>query len=117
MKIRGVTFDWNEEASSAGFNPPRKYDDVGVIAQEIEEVLPQLISLAPFDTYTPGPSDDQDDPEIKARIGKSKSGKNYKTVDYTKITPLLIEAIKEQQKQIQQQQQQINALKDMIHGD
>jgi len=35
----------------------------------------------------------------------SKSGENYLTVDYSRIVPLLIEAIKEQQKQIEELQE------------
>ena len=82
--LSGVTFDWNEKSKEAGFIPSRQKDDVGVLAQEVQSVLPQAIDNAPFDW--------QD--------GKSKSGENYLTVKYEKIVPLLIEAIKEQQKQI-----------------
>ena len=58
---------------------------MGVIAQEIQEVLPEAIAIAPFD---------------RDENGNSKSGENYLTVHYEKIVPLLIEAIKEQQAQI-----------------
>ena len=63
-KIRGVEFDWkkNEEIH------PNEGHDVGVIAQEIEEVLPEVVTTR-------------------------DSG--YKAVKYEKIVPLLIEAIKE----------------------
>ena len=54
---------------------------VGVSAQSVKEVLPEIVSLAPFDT--------------NAETKESKSGKDYMTVDYAKLTPLLIEAIKE----------------------
>ena len=50
--------------------------------------MPEVVSLAPFDS-----SDGEE------RV--SKSGENYKTVDYAKIVPLLIEAIKEQQDRIE----------------
>jgi len=69
QSLRGVTWDWNDNASEAAKESP----NVGVIAQEVEKVLPQLVH-------------DREN--------------GYKGVDYAKLTGLLIEAIKEQQKQI-----------------
>lgn len=60
-QISGVLFKWNELSDKTG-------DDVGVIAQEIEKVLPEAVT-----TREDG----------------------YKAVRYEKIVPLLIEAIKE----------------------
>ena len=83
LKINGVYFDWKDKTEELGFDPSQKHD-VGVIAQEIQAILPEVVTLAPFDY----------------ELGKSKSGENYLTVKYEKIVPLLIEAIKEQQQQI-----------------
>jgi len=66
-KIGGYEFDWNDKQELY------EGHDVGVIAQEIEKVLPEVV-----ETRADG----------------------YKAVDYKKIIPLLIQAIKEQQKQI-----------------
>jgi hypothetical protein len=99
-KIRGVTFDWNDVSESNGFRPQQKYNDIGVIAQEIEEVLPQVVTLAPFDRWRPDPNKDYSDEELAEKMDTSKSGENYKTVQYDRIVPLLIQAIKEQQVQI-----------------
>jgi hypothetical protein len=41
-------------------------------------------------------------------MGVSKSGENFLTVKYEKIVPLLIEAIKEQQKQIEELQNKLD---------
>ena len=76
-QITGIRYRHNEFAKSK--NLPEG-PHVGVIAQELEKVLPEAIAPAPFDTD---------------EHGKSKSGENYKTVKYDKIVPLLIEAIKE----------------------
>jgi hypothetical protein len=68
-KINGYTFDWIPK-DGIHSNTGR---DVGVIAQEIEEVCPETTTTR-------------------------ENG--YKAVRYEKIVPLLIECIKEQQKQI-----------------
>jgi len=74
LKISGVEFDWNDTRDEDG-KPLHSYEghDVGVIAQEIEEVLPEVVTTR---------------------------DNGYKAVKYEKIVPLLIEAIKEQQVQI-----------------
>ena len=69
QKLNGVTWDWNGNADELQQSLP----NVGVIAQEVEEVFPQLVH-------------DREN--------------GYKGVDYAKLTGLLIEAVKEQQKQI-----------------
>jgi hypothetical protein len=85
-QLKGITYDWVNnigEVVGSEWNPDKKR--VGLIAQDVQKVLPEVVSLAPFDR----------DPE-----GKSRSGKDYLTVDYASMVPLLVEAIKEQQKQI-----------------
>jgi hypothetical protein len=83
-KIRGVSYTQNKLAEEFGYNDYKQ--QVGVIAQEIQEVLPEVIRLAPFDT-------DEN--------GNSKSGENYITVQYEKIVPLLIQAINELKAEIE----------------
>ena len=65
-QIGGYGFDWNDNSEHSGH-------DVGVIAQEIEKVLPEVVV-------------DRDN--------------GYKAVRYDKIVALLINAVKEQQLQI-----------------
>jgi hypothetical protein len=78
-EIRGVEFDWLTNPEYHG----NQGHDVGVIAQELEKVLPEVVTTR-------------------------ESG--YKAVKYEKIIPLLIEGIKEQQKQIENLQKQIDYL-------
>lgn len=80
--LRGVTYTANTLAESFGYTD--KSEQVGVIAQEVEEVLPQIVKPAPFDISYLGEG-----------VEVSKSGQHYKTVQYEKLVPLLIEAIKE----------------------
>jgi hypothetical protein len=86
MTLRGVTYHANELAESFGFDST--VDQVGVLAQDVKAVLPEAVKPAPFDRM------------IFEGTEISKSGEEYMTVQYDKLVPLLIEAMKEQQKQI-----------------
>lgn len=81
-KLRGVTFNWNDQAGMK--NAP----SAGVIAQEVEEVIPEGIILTDHTIRT----FDED--------GNLEEGcpsvDNKKTADYSALTGYLIEAIKEQ---------------------
>jgi len=85
--LRGVTYEPNSIAESFGY---KKESLVGVLAGDVEKVLPQAVKSAPFDIML------YEDNEI------SRSGENYKTVQYEKLVPLLIEAIKELNNQIKE---------------
>ncbi|MFC1475755.1 tail fiber domain-containing protein [Candidatus Zixiibacteriota bacterium] len=66
QQVRGVTFAWNEAAESFGAEVGKQ--QIGVIAQELESIFPELVTTA---------------------------ADGYKAVDYTKLTPVLIEAVKD----------------------
>lgn len=86
-QLRGVTFTPNTIAESYGY---KKQQEVGVIAQDVQKVLPEAIRPAPFDTIL------YEGQEV------SRSGEHYLTVQYDKLVPLLIEAIKELNKEIKE---------------
>ena len=102
MKLNGFYYVNNDVAKEYGYTSNKV--QIGVSAQEIEAVLPEIVTLAPFDTTGA-------DPENPL----SKSGEHYKTVKYDKIVPLFIEAIKEQQTLIYSQQSQIDELKTLVN--
>jgi hypothetical protein len=94
MQLRGVTFRANELAESYGYVSNK--EQVGVIAQDVEKVLPQIVFHAPFDIM-----------QLQEGVEISRSGENYKTVHYEKLVPLLILAIKEQQLMIEELQKKV----------
>jgi len=94
MQLRGVTFRANNIAESFGYSTEK--EQVGVIAQDVEKVLPQIVVPAPFDIM-----------QLQEGIEISRSGENYKTVHYDKLVPLLIQAIKEQQVMIEELQKKV----------
>ena len=79
--IRGVSYTWKETSEDKKSTVSKQY---GVLAQEVEKVLPELVS-------------------------EMKNG--YKSVSYTRLVPVLIEAVKEQQNMIDSQKKEIAALK------
>jgi hypothetical protein len=68
LALNGFTYNFNEIGESLGFDTTITY--VGVSAQQVQAVLPEAVKPAPADS-------------------------NYITVQYEKLVPLLIEAIKE----------------------
>ena len=88
--LGGFIFDWRKDMMDKhSFAPDQEKDDAGLIAQEVQKVMPAAIRRAPFD-YDPD------------KPNHSKSGEEFMTVQYEKMVPLLIEAIKEQQEEIDQ---------------
>lgn len=70
-QVQGIEFDWVEKEGVHG----NEGHDIGVIAQEIEKVLPEVVTTR---------------------------DNGYKAVKYEKIIPLLVEAIKELQAEIKE---------------
>ena len=71
-QLRGVEFDWKSEYRRDASH------DIGVIAQEVEAVIPEIVN------------------ERELQVGiKGNDGETIKSVDYSKFTAVLIEAVKE----------------------
>ena len=73
IALRGVYINWNQNEF-----PDRQFGsnvEVGFIAQEVEKIIPEIVT-------------------------KDKTKEEYRSVKYDKLVALLVEAIKEQQKQI-----------------
>ena len=84
QQINGVTFDWNEKSSKIQQD---KGHDVGLIAQEVERVLPEVVELRPD---------------------------GIMAIQYEKVVPLLVESIKELSKTIEKQSRDIKRLKVLV---
>lgn len=78
LSLRGYEFTWKKDG--------RK--DVGIIAQDVEAVYPDLVHTDP--------------------------NTGYKSVEYSNLIAPMIEAMREQQSMIEQQQKEINSLKESL---
>lgn len=85
-KLNGFKYKLNENAKNFGFSDDNEM--IGLNAQEVKEVIPEVVTLAPFDMER------NEDGSIK-----SISGNNYLSVQYERIIPYLIECIKELKKE------------------
>ena len=83
--LNGFYYKFNDVAKEHGFTNDNL--QVGLSAQEVQQVLPEIVQLSPFDH-----TDDNHN---------SKSGENYLTIQYERLVPLLVEGIKEQTKIIE----------------
>ena len=81
-KLNGFYYIPNEIATKYGIN--KNKIEIGLSAQDVQKVLPELVKLAPFD------ADTNEAGEII-----SKSGEKYLTISYERLVPVLVEAIKE----------------------
>jgi len=75
---------------------------IGLIAQELEEILPELVEDV---VHTYDKNKHVDGSGVDMKIDE------YKGINYIGLIPVLIEAIKEQQEQIEELQQRIDDLK------
>jgi hypothetical protein len=78
LALNGVYFHWKEDAHQ----PDGR--QVGVIAQNVQQVLPEIVSTSP-------------------------ATNGYLSVDYTRLVPVLIQAMKEQQEQFKNENEKLQA--------
>lgn len=82
MKLQGVNYNWRaEEFPYLKFNSGRQ---IGLIAQDTEQVIPEIVMT---------------------------DNNGYKSISYEKLAPVLVEAVKEQQQEIEKLKRQVMALK------
>jgi hypothetical protein len=80
-KINGVYYRYKADAPDG--NPYPKGRQIGVIAQDVEKAYPELVAVQPG---------------------------GYKAVDYAKLAAVLIEAVKEQQRTIEDLKSRVKTL-------
>jgi hypothetical protein len=87
LQVDGVSYNWRKDEF-----PERTFGDrteIGFIAQELEKVFPELVST---------------------------NAEGFKSVQYSHMVPVLLEAIKEQQTMIEALQRNVNGLSSSVSG-
>lgn len=86
--LNGYYYSPNEIAINAGFENEKQ---IGLSAQEVQKVLPEIVKIAPFDMSK------DDNGTIS-----SASGENYLTICYERLGAVFVEAIKDLTSQIKE---------------
>ena len=86
-QIRGVEFDWNERYEATGRSTGHR--EIGVIAQEVEKVFPELVT--------------------------TWGDENYRAVDYGRLSGVLIEAIKDLKAENDEMKKELAELRELIN--
>jgi hypothetical protein len=89
--LHGIYYNWDKK--KIGKDAYTKERQIGFSAQEIEQYFPEIVQT---------------------------DAKGYKAIDYSRLTPILTEAIKEQQQTIEQQRELLNQQKEdvkLLHRD
>ncbi|MBN2858136.1 MAG: tail fiber domain-containing protein, partial [Candidatus Delongbacteria bacterium] len=81
MKMRPVTYLWKDK--------PERGRKVGLIAQELIEVLPEVVNVGDDEDQTLG-------------------------INYAELTPILIKALQEQQEEMESMKKEMSEMKKII---
>ena len=100
-QLNGFYYKPNKLANSFGIESNHR--ELGLSAQEVNKVLPELVDLAPLDIMH-----DENNNIV------SKSGENYLTVSYDKMIPVIIESIKKLNSEIKLLKEENKLLKESI---
>jgi hypothetical protein len=96
-KLNGFYYTPNALANLYGIT--NTDTEIGLSAQDVQKVLPEIVNIAPFDLAR-----DADDNKV------SKSGENYLTISYERLAPVFVEAIKELKNEISLLKQRVAVL-------
>lgn len=116
-KLRPRNYQFRNDGKYADMNLP-KGNHFGLIAQEVEEVLPSLVKESAYGITKLRSQEKGKLPDDPAKRVEANEKIQVKAVNYTELIPIVIKGMQElneaKDKQIEDLQRQINELKDAI---
>ncbi|NQY31248.1 MAG: tail fiber domain-containing protein, partial [Flavobacteriaceae bacterium] len=104
LKLRTVSFKWKEEKVDNFVIPEdEKENKLGLIAQEVLKIIPEVIQTHQWKEY-------EENPGVLVKEEMRRIG-----ISYSEIIPVITKAIQEQEKEIRALEQQNNRLKSMFN--
>lgn len=102
-KLKPKNYEFRNDGKYAAMNLPNG-NHYGLIAQELEEVLPNLVAYAPHGLGATTTKPDVGKTSTEAVAGKQQNEiseiPDTKAINYTELIPILIKGMQEQQQQI-----------------
>ena len=96
--LKGFHYVPNEKALKFGF---AYENEIGLSAQDVRRVVPEVVKIAPFDSMK----------DIESGNIVSKSGEDYLTICYERLGAVFVEAIKELRQENRILKEEIKTLK------
>ena len=117
-KLKPLQYEFRHDGNYDMMNLPTG-SHYGLIAQDVESVLPNLVKETQFETNMgkrslaakPDPSGKPSSANTAEAKGESI---NFKAVNYVELIPIMIKAMQEQQTVIENQQKEIDELKNVV---
>jgi hypothetical protein len=119
-KLKPKNYEFKNEAKYASLNLP-KGRHYGLLAQDVQEVLPNLVSEAPHELKAvkapvalKPTANGKPAPAIMEQKG-TKETINIKAVNYVELIPIIVKAMQEQEATIEKQNAKIEALTQLVN--
>jgi hypothetical protein len=125
-KLQPKTYTFRQDGNYKLMNMPQG-THYGLIAQDVEQLLPELVATADFNTARvrppkpiPTPKGTPSNasgttPDESAALQETDEVIEFKTLNYTELIPIMIKGMQEQTELIKQQQAQIDDLKAQLN--
>lgn len=119
-KLKPRHYEFKKDAKFASLQLP-KGNHYGLLAQDLQDVLPNLVSEAPHELKTVKPQlaikpETNGKPSAPAALQQETIETiNIKAVNYVELIPIMVKAMQEQEATIEKQNEKIEALTQMVN--
>lgn len=112
-KLKPRQYEFRHDGNYGKMNLPEG-NHFGLIAQDVEEVLPNLVKDTKFETNLIKPVANDNPSSAVADASVKSETINFKALNYTELIPVILKGMQEQDVIIKKQQAQIDELKNAI---
>lgn len=108
-QLKPKTYEFIQDGNYGLMNLPQG-KQYGLVAQDVEAVLPDLVKQSQFQSNWAASSKNVNDKQAASKPEKI----DFKTVNYIELIPILIKGMQEQQQKIEQLEQKVETLKQAV---